>query len=197
MSNNFSSPSNQQALAKVTFRFQVWFISSLAILPTFVIAILSALQPNEVVVECCFLPFVLVIATSGIFGLLFLYTVWQQIPLDIARTTPGKAIGFLFIPFFSIYWQFVAIYGLGKDLNQALEQAGLRPQVNETVGLVSCVACIASCIPAIGTLITIAGLIAGLIYMFSLKNGVVKLLTIQQPLDNNLVTPHFNNSVDH
>ncbi|MBE6424928.1 MAG: zinc ribbon domain-containing protein [Planctomycetaceae bacterium] len=66
---------------------------------------------------------------GGIFGTLafvilgvisyckFLYRCWRLIQDGHARTTPGKAVGFLFIPFFNIYWFFVAHYGLAIDLN--------------------------------------------------------------------------------
>ncbi|MDR2755006.1 MAG: hypothetical protein LBC20_04810 [Planctomycetaceae bacterium] len=186
MSNNFSFSSNQHALDKVTFRFWVLCISLLAILPTFcIMGIASAVgNADDAVVGVCALLSILPLIIASIFSVLFLYAVWQQVPPDIARTTPSKAVIFLFIPFFNIYWQFIAIYGLGRDLNQALKQAGLRQQVNETVGLTYCIVSIASCIPAISTLIAIASLIIGLVYMSSLKNGVVKLLTVPQPLDD-------------
>ena len=42
---------------------------------------------------------------------------WAAIQDGYARTTPGKAIGFMFIPFFNIYWMFQAIWGYSKDYN--------------------------------------------------------------------------------
>jgi len=47
------------------------------------------------------------------------YKCWKAVPTEIARTTPGKAVGFLFIPFFSFYWAFVSYQGLAEDLNKA------------------------------------------------------------------------------
>jgi len=38
---------------------------------------------------------------STVFMYILLYQCWKLIPPDIARTTPGKAIGFCFIPFFN------------------------------------------------------------------------------------------------
>ena len=68
------------------------------------------------------------------------YRAWQQIPADIARTTPGKAAGFLFIPLFNLYWIFVAFWGLAKDMNRTLaEQHGNQHQVNESMGLAVCI----------------------------------------------------------
>ena len=52
-----------------------------------------------------------------VFGSRILHKLWSLIPIHKARTTPGKAVGFLFIPLFNIYWNFVAIYGLARALN--------------------------------------------------------------------------------
>jgi hypothetical protein len=55
---------------------------------------------------------VLLLVVSGI----FLYRAWAQIQDGIARTTPGKAVGYRFIPFFNFYWEFVAVKGLAEDI---------------------------------------------------------------------------------
>ncbi|GHT22190.1 hypothetical protein FACS189419_04380 [Planctomycetales bacterium] len=72
---------------------------------------------------------IIIIGIGGVIaGLVFyymlLYTLWKQIPPDIAQTTPGKGIGFLFIPFFNLYWQFIAIWGLGQDVNKTIRKTG-------------------------------------------------------------------------
>ncbi len=58
---------------------------------------------------------------AGVFYLMFLYKCWSLIPQGWARTTPGKAVGFLFIPFFNLYWMFVAQVGLSVDVNRVLD----------------------------------------------------------------------------
>ncbi len=50
----------------------------------------------------------------------FIYRVWKSIPREFARTTPGKAVGLLYIPFFWLYWQFVALRGAAYDLDKTL-----------------------------------------------------------------------------
>ncbi|MDO4426478.1 MAG: zinc ribbon domain-containing protein [Planctomycetia bacterium] len=47
----------------------------------------------------------------------FLYRCWRLIQDGYAHTTPGKAVGFNFIPIFNIYWIFISVYCLAKDLN--------------------------------------------------------------------------------
>ena len=55
---------------------------------------------------------------SAILGYIYLYRAWACLRFGGPRTTPGKAIAFLFIPFFNVYWVFVAIYGLAQDWNR-------------------------------------------------------------------------------
>ncbi len=73
---------------------------------------------------------------------MYLYRAWFCLQMGGVRTSPGKAIGFLFIPFFNFYWVFVAINGLAKDWNHVtanyvnLVQA---PKLGETVFLLVCI----------------------------------------------------------
>jgi hypothetical protein len=46
-----------------------------------------------------------------------LHKAWGAIQDGHARTTPGKALGFLFIPLFNIYWLFIAIGSWGTEFN--------------------------------------------------------------------------------
>ena len=54
----------------------------------------------------------------------FLLRVWQEIPEEFARTTPGMAAGLALVPFFHLYWQFVAFLGLYQDMNKSMEAYG-------------------------------------------------------------------------
>ncbi|MFH1035790.1 MAG: hypothetical protein V1806_14875, partial [Pseudomonadota bacterium] len=57
-----------------------------------------------------------------------------------ARTTPGKAVGFLFIPLFNLYWMFQAVWGLAVDLNRFCAAHRIEaPRVNESLALATCV----------------------------------------------------------
>lgn len=51
---------------------------------------------------------------------IFLYQLWvlaQASDLKIKKPTPGKAIGFWFIPFFGLYWTFILWMNLAKHMN--------------------------------------------------------------------------------
>ncbi len=127
----------------------------------------------------------LALAAAGLscFGLVFtivmivmvavlVYKLWETIQDGSPRTTPGKACGFLFIPFFNLYWIFVAYWGWAKDFNAYIKDKGVStPEINETIPLVLC---IAVCVMIIPSLIPFVGLFFGLItvgllFLFFLK----------------------------
>lgn len=62
---------------------------------------------------------------SAVCFLILLYQAWALIQDGHARTPPGKAVGFMFIPFFNLYWYFVAVKGLCDDLNQYARDRGI------------------------------------------------------------------------
>ena len=57
------------------------------------------------------------IIAALVFFYLMLYRFWDLIQDGEARTTPGKGVGFCFIPFYNLYWNFIAVWGLAKDMN--------------------------------------------------------------------------------
>ena len=73
---------------------------------------------------------------------IYLYRAWRLLQPGNVRTTPGKAIGFMFIPFFNVYWVFVLFVGLANDWNRVmaahpnLQQA---PRLNSGLALAFCI----------------------------------------------------------
>ncbi len=74
-----------------------------------------------------------------------LFKMWNQIQDGHAQASPGMAVGFLFIPVFNVYWNFVALHGLGQDLNRYLRRHRL-PGRRMPVGI-ALAACIVFLIP--------------------------------------------------
>ena len=62
------------------------------------------------------------IMVAPVLHFVLLFKFWQVVQDGFACTTPAKAIGFLFIPVFNLYWNFVAIFGLSKELNRYSRQ---------------------------------------------------------------------------
>lgn len=52
--------------------------------------------------------------------LMYVHRIWRVIQPGAVRTTPAKAVGFLFIPFFNLYYVFITYVGLAKDWNRVM-----------------------------------------------------------------------------
>jgi hypothetical protein len=71
---------------------------------------------------------------SAVFPMLYLsgvtmvliYQMWKAIQDGRARTTPGKALGLLFVPVFNLYWVFQAFWGFAKDYNAYVDRHSLK-----------------------------------------------------------------------
>jgi hypothetical protein len=64
-----------------------------------------------------------------------LYRAWAVIQDGRTYPTPGRAVGFLFIPFFNVYWAFVAIWGLSRALNRFVRRYDLEaPSASQPLG---------------------------------------------------------------
>ena len=78
----------------------------------------------------------LALVVALIIGWVLQYRAWSTIQSINPRTTPSKAIGFQFIPFFNLYWVFVAYYGLSQDINRFIEINQLSiSKFDERIGL--------------------------------------------------------------
>lgn len=80
----------------------------------------------------------------AIFTLIYLHRGWTLLQiLPGVRSTPGKAIGFLFIPFFNYYWIFVCYHGWAQDYNLLKEQSQVQgaPEVPSGLFLAFCIGC--------------------------------------------------------
>jgi hypothetical protein len=79
---------------------------------------------------------------AAIYQLMLLYRAWACLQPGRPRTTPGAAVGMLFIPFYNLYWIFVAWYGLAQDWNKIMarhEDLRLAPRMGEGLFLAMCI----------------------------------------------------------
>jgi hypothetical protein len=58
--------------------------------------------------------------------LVFHYQLWSMIPKEHAETTPWRAVGFLFIPFYNFAWIFTSCVGLQRSLNAYASSRNLQ-----------------------------------------------------------------------
>lgn len=79
---------------------------------------------------------------AGIVQLIYLHRAWSCLRFGNPRTTPGQAVGMMFIPFFNYYWIFVAIHGFACDWNRVVATfPDLRhaPRLTQGVFLAYCI----------------------------------------------------------
>ncbi len=92
-----------------------------------------------------------------------LFKLWQQVQDGKARTTPGKALGYLFIPFFNLYWIFVVTKGLAEELNRCASQQNLHIKPASTgLMLAYCLLSFAAIVPLLGILAVVINLGIGI-----------------------------------
>ena len=74
------------------------------------------------------------VIASVVLWAILLYKLWSVIQDGEARTTPGKGVGFMFIPFFNYYWIFIALPGWATQHNKFVQRHGLQvPPVGQLV----------------------------------------------------------------
>jgi hypothetical protein len=109
-----------------------------------------------------------------------IYKMWAAIQDGHARATPGQAVGFLFIPFYNLYWGFVAIAGFAKDYNAYVDRYEAQaPKLSEglflTIPILTCV----GVIPFVNYLTGLVNLILMIIVVPQIINGVNALSSVE------------------
>jgi hypothetical protein len=109
---------------------------------------------------------------------IWLYQAWSTVPPEMRYTnggtwvSPGKAVGYLFIPFFNLYWLFIANVGLCSAINRTLQSRGQNPSAP---GGLATAACVTQLIPYCGALVAPILLC---IYMFQADTARRQMLGI-------------------
>jgi hypothetical protein len=101
----------------------IWWMV-LYLVSLFISLLIAPLTRNSMVelatgLNCIILP---VTITSLILDFILLYKYWEINQDGYSLTSPGKAIGFLFIPLFNIFWIFISIGGLASDQNRYIDR---------------------------------------------------------------------------
>ncbi len=126
--------------------------------------------------------FIVLGALAGIYAAvvvcIMVYRMWKAIQDGYARTTPGKAVGFMFIPFFNLYWIFQAYWGFSKDYNAFIERHLIgTDKLPEGLFLTYAILSLASVVPYIGMLAGIASFIISIILIVKICDAVNALQT--------------------
>jgi len=110
---------------------------------------------------------------GAVVGAMLIYKMWAAIQDGRARTTPGMAVGLMFVPCFNIYWMFQVYWGWTKDYNLFIDREGLNvPRMNENIALTICILTCCSVIPCLGALAGLANMVLMIMFLNSAIDGV-------------------------
>lgn len=117
---------------------------------------------------------------AGVIALIMWYKAWKAIQNGRARTTPGKAIGYLFIPFFNLYWIFQAFWGFAKDYNSYISRHEISTsKLPEGLFLALCIVSILTGllfrVPTASLVFSVIGLIISIILAIKVCDAVNSL----------------------
>ncbi len=101
------------------------------------------------------------------------YKMWASIQDGHARTTAGKAIGMMFVPFYNIYWAFQVIWGFSKDYNAYVERHGTKAaRLPEGLFLANVIMCFLTWIPVIGQIILVVNYIISIVMISKICDAI-------------------------
>jgi len=163
----YQAPSAQISPADDVKRLDNWFL-------TFWICMAAGIPLSLVIIG------IAGVIAGVVFYCFIIHKLWSLIPVNVAKTTPGKAVGFFFIPFFNLYWSFVAFHGLAKALNAETKRHSIpNKEVNEGMSLTYCILICCSIIPYLGILTSIAGIVIWIITLKQMKDAGIALIQKQ------------------
>ena len=123
-------------------------------------------ESGRIVPWLVFIVGMLVLLAAQVQFAVLLYRVWRyviaeshRLGLPLAIETPGKAIGFLFVPFYNLYWIFVALGSLPRECN-AVAAAQNRPgRLSRGLGISISILVLLGAIPYVGIPIALLNLL--------------------------------------
>lgn len=119
---------------------------------------------------------------GAIVMLVLYHRMWGSIQDGHARTTPGKAVGMLFVPFYNVYWAFQVVWGFSKDYNAYIERHGTEAApLPERLFLANVVMSFLTWIPVVGYFILLANYLITLVIVWKICDAVNAIGTIEAP----------------
>lgn len=139
--------------------------------PALILTSLVALEDDDAAQVLSLLSFPILIL-SVVFSSILHFHCWNAIPERFRFTSPGKAVGYLFIPFFNFYWAFVSWPKLNEGLVIWQRSEGRQPAA-DAQGLALIYSILFVCSLTIG-------LIPGVDILIAVTSLVIYILFYQQ-----------------
>lgn len=116
---------------------------------------------------------VLMAIIGGIIMMTLVYKMWASIQDGYARTSPGKALGFMFIPLFNLYWAFQVFPGFAHDFNAFAARHSINaPHLPAGLFTTYVILCLLAAIPVIGLFLVPINFFVGLIMVSKICDAV-------------------------
>jgi hypothetical protein len=113
----------------------------------------------------------------------FIHNMWSAIQDGSPRATPGRAVGFLFIPLFNYYWVFQALWGWTRDFNAYTTTKGLRaPRMPEGLAQAICILAVVSVIPIVGIACSLVNAVLMSMFISQACDGVNAIAPANRPV---------------
>lgn len=127
------------------------------------------------------------VIAAAVIGYVMLYKWWAIIQDGKARTTPGQAVGFCFIPLFNLYWIYVTFVGLVKDMNNYCRERQIPVQISEGLAITYYVLFLVTILTSWTVILFFVMLlptfIVGAILSKSITDGAIKIIRAKQEDD--------------
>ncbi|HMO15165.1 MAG TPA: hypothetical protein PKD64_03900 [Pirellulaceae bacterium] len=168
--------SNQRLMNKLFYLLPMifgWMISLTGVAGLLFIAAQGRGRDAEVVP--LLIPFAMLPAMLGVAIplMVLVYKLWAALPASHSRTTPGLAVGLLFIPIFNLYWMFQAFWGWTQDFNRYIAASGSNvKQAPQGLAMTICIFTLLSMIPLLGIVFALLNQILLLVFVSKAINSV-------------------------
>src|SRR5204863_3357367 len=106
---------------------------------------------------------------------MLIYKMWnalarQNYPI---RTTPGSAVGLMFVPLFNAYWVFQSLWGWMQDYNELVDRRRLDvPRMPEGLGLATAILWACTSVPCLNYLTIVPSFVLLGVFIGYACNGI-------------------------
>lgn len=106
-----------------------------------------------------------------------LYYSWKIVEPNSANVTGSKAVGYLFIPFYNLYWAYFIISSLPKELNLKAQKWGIysAPFLSDSMIVATAILFVLFLIPIVNVIFLVPFLVVSYIYIVKVAECVHKL----------------------
>lgn len=131
-----------------------------------------------------FLAIAPVLLIHMILTFLVVYKMWSSIQDGAVRTTPGRAIGFLLIPFYNLYWIFQVWGGFPTDYNGYVQRHSLQvPTLSPGIYVTYPIVIVLSLVPLLNVLAILVAPVIFAIVIVKTSNAVNALAEARQRME--------------